>query len=123
MNFTPRRIRIRHAREFDRGSWAILRLNHADEITAQLIAERENQEAAYAIEWLQKAHGVASGELKSHRHSNWVRPHPNSRMGMMASLIILPVTGSPVRKIRCVEKVAYTYEKSRPRHPHPHSCH
>jgi hypothetical protein len=57
MNFTPRRIRIKHAREFGRGSWAILRLNHADETIAQLIAERENQEAAYAIEWLQKVTG------------------------------------------------------------------
>jgi len=46
MNFTPRRIRLKHAREFEPGSWAILRLNHADETIAQLIAERENQEAA-----------------------------------------------------------------------------
>jgi hypothetical protein len=57
MNFTPRRIRLKHAREFEPGSWAILRLNHADETIAQLIAERENQEAAYAIKWLQKVTG------------------------------------------------------------------
>jgi hypothetical protein len=33
MNFTPRRIRIKHAREFGRGSWAILRLNHVSAVT------------------------------------------------------------------------------------------
>ena len=58
MNITPRRIRIKHAREFDRGSWAILRLNHADETIAQLVAELENQEAAHAIEWLEKGRGL-----------------------------------------------------------------
>jgi hypothetical protein len=52
MNFTPRRIRIKHAREFDRGSWAILRLNHADETITQLIAVLDNQELVRAIDRL-----------------------------------------------------------------------
>jgi hypothetical protein len=58
MNFTPRRTRTKHAREFDRGSWAILRLNHANWKIAQLIAVLDNQEVAHAIEWLQKGHGL-----------------------------------------------------------------
>jgi hypothetical protein len=49
---------MKHARKFDRGSWAILRLNHADETITQLIAELDNQEVAHAIEWLQKGHGL-----------------------------------------------------------------
>jgi hypothetical protein len=53
MNFTPRRIRIKLAREFDRGSWAILRLNHADETITQLIAELDNQDVARAIDQLE----------------------------------------------------------------------
>src|SRR4029077_5076603 len=34
------------------------------------------------------------------KHSNGCDPHPKSRMGLTASLITLPVIGSPVPKIR-----------------------
>jgi hypothetical protein len=60
MNFTPRRTRTKHAREFDRGSWAFLRLNHADQKIAQLIAVLENQEVARAMSDLRRVTGCAS---------------------------------------------------------------
>jgi hypothetical protein len=46
----PGEFAFSNAREFDRGAWAILLLNHANETITQLFAELDDQHVARAID-------------------------------------------------------------------------
>ncbi len=61
---------------------------NAEKALAQLIAVLDTQDMARAIDRLEKGHGAARGETKSHSHSNG---HPTriAGWGIPASLIIL----------------------------------
>jgi hypothetical protein len=54
---------------------------NAEKALARLIAVLDTQDVARAIDRLEKGHGAARGGNKVPQSLEWIRPHPNSRMG------------------------------------------